>query len=171
MFLCVRLTCIFYIFLGKTFSEVIFESDTQHISNVNISRISVPIATTASTTTTTATSTINNSWIDLTKIFASNETQLLFSFITGKVSLIYSSSLTIADGSLKVFEPILIGQVSIWWIIMDYLYLYTIFVRRNKFFFECKKLEERRAPWSCGLIHHVIDREVEGSSLTATGSH
>ena len=103
-------------FLGKTFSEVIFESDTQHISNVNISRISGPIATTASTTTTTATSTmpINNYWIDLTKVFASNETQLLFSFVTGKVSLIYSSSLTIADGSLEVFEPILIGQVSIW---------------------------------------------------------
>ena len=106
----------FYNFLGKSFSEVIFESDAQHSSKVNISKISGTIATTASTTTTTATSTIpiNNSWIDLIKVFSSNETQLLFSFVSGKVSLIYSSSLTIANGSLEVFEPILIGQVSIW---------------------------------------------------------
>ena len=28
-----------------------------------------------------------------------------------------------------------------------------------------------RAPWSCGLIFQVFDREVEGSNLTAAGSH
>ena len=26
-----------------------------------------------------------------------------------------------------------------------------------------------RAPWSCGLIHHVLDWEVKGSNLTAAG--
>ena len=28
-----------------------------------------------------------------------------------------------------------------------------------------------RTTWSCGLIHHVLDREVVGSNPTATGSH
>ena len=28
-----------------------------------------------------------------------------------------------------------------------------------------------RAPWSCGLIRHVLDREVEGSNLAAARSH
>ena len=36
---------------------------------------------------------------------------------------------------------------------------------------QSKKSQMSRALWSCGLIHHVLDWEVEGSNLAAAGSH
>ena len=32
-------------------------------------------------------------------------------------------------------------------------------------------IEKGRALWSCGLIHHVFDREVKGSNFAAARSH
>ena len=32
---------------------------------------------------------------------------------------------------------------------------------------KCKHVEQRRTPWSCGLIRHVLDPEVGGLNLAA----
>ena len=42
---------------------------------------------------------------------------------------------------------------------------------KTKHFSNCKLWGSSRTPWSCGLIPHVLDGEVEGSNLAAAESH
>jgi hypothetical protein len=66
---------------------------------------------TTSTTTTATTKSPTTSPIDLEKIFAGNESQILFTFVNGKTSLIYSVAMEVVNETLHLDEPTLIGKV------------------------------------------------------------
>jgi hypothetical protein len=52
-----------------------------------------------------------NTWIELDKIFSDNSIKLLFTFVKGKVSNIYSVRLSLVNDTLQIGTPEMIGQV------------------------------------------------------------
>lgn len=57
---------------------------------------------------------LNNTWFDLNVIFGNDSsTKLLFSFVKGHSSNIYSVQLDLTNGSLLLPSPLLIGQARL----------------------------------------------------------
>jgi len=110
--------------LNPEFDEL-STTKTSSTMKTTVTTSSTTTSTTTSTSTTTTTTTIRTttigferknpsdgpSAIDLEKIFSGNENQILFTFVDGKTSLIYSVALEIVNDTLLLEEPTLIGKV------------------------------------------------------------
>jgi hypothetical protein len=75
--------------------------------------IPTPKTTSIAVTSSRALTDLNfeNTWIDLYKIFSDNSIKLLFSFVKGKISNIYSVRLSHVNDTLHIGTPAMIGQV------------------------------------------------------------